>query len=99
MKKYLEEIKVIALVILALNTVFCLYYVLKERSNLNKQIQTITYTNQSLRRELDMQEEVNFGWSMFFLSKNEDTSLNRSNLPIIGLNAGDCVLEKDGGAK
>lgn len=95
MKKYLEEIKVIALVIIALNTMFCLYYVLKERLDLKEQIQTLNYTNQSLRRELDQQEEVNFGWAMFFLSKNGDTSLNRSNLPIIGLNAGDCVLEKE----
>ena len=99
MKKHLEEIKVIALVIIALNTMFCLYYVLKERLDLKEQIQTLNHTNQSLRRELDLQEEVNFGWSMFFLSKNENTSLDCFELPIIGLNAGDCVLEKGGDEK
>ena len=76
MKKCLEEIKVIALVIIALNTMFCLYYILKEKSNLNEQIETITYTNQSLRRELDKQEKINLNWCRFFFGRIEDISLD-----------------------
>ena len=99
MKKYLEEIKVIALVVIALNTMFCLYYVLKERLDLKEQIQTLNYTNRLLRIELDKQEEINLNWGRLLFGGIEDVSLDCSNLPIIGLNAGDCVLDKDGDEK
>ena len=96
MKKYLEEIKVIALMIIALNTMFCLYYVFKERLDLQEQITTMSHTNQSLRRELDKQEEINLNWGRLFFGRIEDISLDCSEIRPIGLNAGDCGLEKGG---